>query len=281
MPNQLINFQHMLQADQSRAKVIAVASGKGGVGKTNISTNLSICLASAGKKTLLIDADFSLGNVDVLLNINSKYNFSHVMNGLKTIEQIKYIGPMGVEIICGTCGLERLADMSQFERQRVIHQLQTLQKDADYIIIDAAAGIGKSVSSLCLASDQVLVITTPEPTAITDAYALIKIMSGNNYKGTISLIVNMADSIAQGKKIFQQIAKVARRFLNVNIHEAAILLNDDKVKLAVKTRKAAVLAYPRAQISLSITALSVKLSTGSPVNNSKNGFFRKVADLFF
>jgi len=281
MPNQLIHLQHMVQANQSRAKVITVASGKGGVGKTNISANLSICLASAGKKTVLMDADFSLGNVDVLLNINSKYNISHVMNGLKTIEQIKYIGPMGVEIICGTCGLERLADMSQFERQRVIQELQTLQKDADNIIIDTAAGICRSVVSLCLASNQVLVVTTPEPTAITDAYALIKILSGNNYKGTISLIVNMADSISQGKKVYQQIAKVARRFLNVNIHEAAILLNDDKVRLAVKARKAAVLLYPRAQISLSIAAMAAKLSTGSPVNNNENGFFRKVADLFF
>jgi len=281
MRNQALNLQQMMQACQRPAQVLAITSGKGGVGKTNISANLAICLAASLRKVVLFDADMSLGNLDVVMNITSKYNISHLLNARKTIEEIIHIGPEGLEIVCGASGLEDLADLNEFQRHRLIDELTRLQNQSDAIIIDTAAGISKSVVGFCLAADHVLVVTTPEPTAITDAYAMIKVLAGNNFPGRISLIVNMAETKTSGKSIYQQIAAVARRFLNVHVDCAGILMRDERLRRAVRMRKPVVLAYPRAQITSSIVALAAKLSKGLPVRPSDEGFFRKVVNWFF
>ncbi len=135
------HLQQMMTAGAKRASVIAVASGKGGVGKTNISANLAVCFASAGKKTVLLDADFSLGNLDVVMGVESRYNISHLLNGDRTISDITSIGPGGVEIVCGASGIESLADLNDFHRQRLLGELERLGDEADVILIDSAAGI--------------------------------------------------------------------------------------------------------------------------------------------
>jgi len=276
-----VSPQQMTKNYYRRATVLAVTRGKGGVGKTNISANLGICLALSGKRVLLIDADFSLGNLDVLLNINSRYNISHLLCGRKSIDQIIQTGPEGLEVIFGASGFEELADLTEFHRQRLLREFCELQFDNDVIIIDTAAGISKSVAGFCLAADHVLVVTTPEATSMTDAYAMIKVLAGNKYSGRISLIVNMAQAQAEGRTTYQQIATVAKRFLNVNVYNAGIFLSDEKVGLAVRQRKAVVFAYPRAAITSSLTALAAKLNKGTNIQTGKEGFFRKVADWFF
>jgi len=276
-----IHLQQMMANCQRQAKVLTITSGKGGVGKTNIAANLAICLAASGKKVLLVDADFSLGNLDVVMNINSKYNISHLIKGQKSIEEIIHVGPEGVEIICGASGLEELANMGEFQRQRLLKDLSKLGRNNDVIIIDTAAGISKSVAGFCLASNHVLVVTTPEATAMTDAYAMIKVLAGNRFEGRISLVVNMAETIAEGKKTYQQIANVAKQFLNVNIYDAGVLIKDDRLSSAVRLRKPVVLAYPKAQITSSLVALAVKLSNSSTAQINDEGFFRKVVDWFF
>ncbi|MBN1816915.1 MAG: MinD/ParA family protein [Sedimentisphaerales bacterium] len=271
----------MMDEKSRHADVIAVTSGKGGVGKTNIAGNLAICLAAAGRKVVLMDADLGLGNLDVIMNINSRYNLSHVVSGQKTLDQITHIGPAGVEIICGGSGLEELANLSPFQRKHLIDELDALQDRADIIVIDTGAGINASVLGFCQASHHTIVVTTPEPTAMTDAYAVIKVLAGKKYDGRISLIVNMADSVAEGKKIYRQIADVAQRFLDIPVYEAGILCRDERLVSAVKSREPVVLAYPRARITTSLVAMTARLARGPAAGRGTEGFFQKVVNWFF
>ena len=261
--------------------VYAITSGKGGVGKSNLAANLAICLAASNKKVVLLDADFGLANLDVLLNINGKYNIGHVITGQRNLDEVIHTGPSGVGVICGASGLESLAELGAFQRQRILDDLAVIQEKNDAIIIDTAAGMAKSVIGFCLASDYVLVVTTPEPTAMTDAYAMIKVLVGHEFGGRISLVVNMAQTFAEGKRVYQQIAHVARRFLGTHVYDGGILLKDEKLSAAVKMRKPVVLAYPRSNISSSIIALAAKLARSSAANIDEAGFFSKVVNWFF
>ncbi len=275
------NLKRTMTEKNARARVLAVTSGKGGVGKTNISVNLAICLAASGQRVALVDADMGLGNLDIIMNLQSRYNISHVISGQKQLDQITCIGPGDVEVICGASGLESLADLTRFQRQRLADELDTFQDNYDLMVIDTAAGLSASVVGFCHAADHTLVVTTPEPTAMTDAYAMIKVLAGRDYSGKISLIVNMADSVAEGKRIYRQIADVARRFLNIHVYEAAVLCRDDRLPAAVRQRKPVVLAYPKAPITSAITAMTARLSKGSAATTCREGFFRKVVNWFF
>jgi len=281
MGNEAFHLQRTTQNYKRQAKVLAITSGKGGVGKTSIAANLAVCLAASRKKTTLFDADLALGNLDVIMDLNSKYNISHVIRGRKSVEEIIHIGPQGLEIICGASGLEELANINEFQRQRLLRELSKLQENGGVIVIDTAAGISRSVVGFCLAADHVLVVTTPQATAITDAYAMIKVLIGNRFAGRISLIVNLAETITEGKKTYHQIANVVKRFLNTHVYDAGVILRDERLSSAVRLRKPVVLAYPEAQISSSLVALAAKLSNCPAAKSDKEGFFDKVVDWFF
>ena len=247
MANEAIYLRQMMENYRGPAKVLAITSGKGGVGKTNIAANLAICLAASRKRVLLIDADLSLGNLDIVLGVHSKYNISHLLNGQKSIEEIIYTGPEGMGVICGASGLEDLANIDEFRRHRLLRELSKLQSDFDVIVIDTAAGMSKLVVGFCLAADHVLLVTTPEATAMTDAYAMIKVLIVNRFVKRISLIVNMASTVAEGKRTYQQIANVAKQFLSTHIYDAGVFLRDERLSCAVRLRKPVVLSYPKAQ----------------------------------
>ena len=190
MANQALNLHALAGASRPAATVLAITSGKGGVGKTNIAANLAVCLAAANRRVLLLDADLSLGNLDLVMDIHSKYNISHVISGRKSMEEIVQAGPKGLRVVCGASGLERLADISEGEQHRLMEHLCQLQQETDTILIDTAAGISRSVVGFCLAADRVLVVTTPEATAMADSYGMIKVLVRKGYGGPISLVVN-------------------------------------------------------------------------------------------
>jgi len=276
MPNQAANLQQAPGGSRPVARVLAVTSGKGGVGKTNIATNLALCMAASEKRVLLLDADISLGNLDLLLNIRSKYNISHVINGSKRVEDIIQVGPQGLQIICGASGLDQLADISEAEQHRLLQHLSGLQHASDTIVIDTAAGISNSVVSFCLAADHVLVVTTPEVTAMTDAYGMIKVLVRKCFDGPISVVVNMAQSVAEGRQIYQRLADVAARFLKADLYYAGVLLKDERLCAAVRSRQPVVLAYPKSQIACSFNTLAARLG-GIDCSRADGGtFFRRV-----
>jgi flagellar biosynthesis protein FlhG len=267
--------------ENSGAIVLAITSGKGGVGKTNIAANLAVSAAADNQRVMLMDADLGMGNLDVLMNIQARYNLSHVVSGQRTLDQITHIGPGGVEVICGGSGIEALANLGLFQRQRLLDEMEQLQNRSDLIVIDTGAGIHSTVVGFCLAADHTLVVTTPEPTAITDAYAIIKVLASKNYEGRISLLVNMAQSPVEGKRVYRQIADVANRFLDVAVYEAGVLCRDENLVQAVRRREPVVQAFPNAAISKAFAAISNRLTKGTHIRARSHGFFRKVVNWFF
>ena len=264
-----------------KATVLAIASGKGGVGKTNISANLAICLAAAGRKVAVFDADFGLANLDIILGVSSKYNLSHFVKGCRSLEEICQPVCNGVDIVCGLAGIEALADMSDFVRERVIRALETLADNYDIVIVDTAAGIGRTVLAFCMASDHTVLVATPEPAAVTDVYTLLKTLAIKQYDGRLSLLVNMAGNLTEGKKVYGQIALAASQFLNIRLNYAGVLVRDEHVNLAVKKRQPVVLEYPKCTASQSFMTVAARLSK-VPVNNiAEQSFFKKVVNWFF
>src|SRR5205823_7435333 len=206
-----------LVLQRPRASVIAVTSGKGGVGKSNVAVNLAVQLASAGKSVVLLDADLGLANADVLCNIDLPFNLAHVIARKKELREVMVKGPGGFKLIGGASGLARMADLSDDDRQRLVAALAELELQADVILIDTGAGISPNVLSFTRAADHVLVVTTPEPTAITDAYAVVKVISRETGERRISLLVNQVRTSAEAKVVYGRIAQVAKQFLSVSV----------------------------------------------------------------
>lgn len=265
---------------QMQAKVLAVTSGKGGVGKTNLAANLSIHLARMGKQVILVDADMSLGNLDVILNIQSKYNLSHVVSGRRRLEEVVHTGPEGIEVVCAASGMEELADLNRFHQARLIRELSTLPLGSDAVIVDTAAGIGRSVTAFCLAADHVLVVTTPDATAMTDAYGMIKVLVRNDYQGQINLVVNMVETPSQGKKIYLQMARVARQFLDRHLYYAGAIMHDAHIVSAVRARTPVVLAHPKSPAAVSIGRLATRIGNVPASRMDNPPFFKKVVNWF-
>jgi len=263
------------------ATVIAITSGKGGVGKTSLAVNLAIQLASSGKRVVLLDADLGLANADVLCNLNIPNNLSHVIAGKKALADVMVPAPGGFKLIGGASGLARLADLSESDRQRLVTSLEDLEQHSDIILIDTGAGIGPNVLSFTAAADQVLVVTTPEPTAITDAYAVVKVVSAGTPRGPVSLLVNQVKNADEARLVHQRIAKVAKQFLQVPVLDIGWIAADPAVAAAVRQRTPFILASPRCPASLGIAQLAARLQRGvGPAVDVNPGFFNRMSRWF-
>ncbi len=240
----------------SPARTISVTSGKGGVGKTNVVVNLAIAIAKQGKDIVIVDADLGLANVDVLLNINPKYNLFHVMERHKRLEEIIIEGPMGIKIIPGASGISKLADVSDQQRDYIIEELSSINNIADFVLVDTSAGISHNVVNFVTASDIALVVTTPEPTAVTDAYAMVKVISQRRPDMDVRLLINMASSKKEAEDIFNRMALVCRQFLGIKIEFAGYLIKDDSVVQSVLQRRPFILEYPYSPAGKSILKIA-------------------------
>jgi flagellar biosynthesis protein FlhG len=261
-------------------RTIAVASGKGGVGKSNVSLNLAILLSAAGHRVALVDADLGLASLDVLLDVDVRSNLSHVIAGAKRLDDVLIDLPTGVQFVPGASGLSKLAHLSELQRAQLRQELSSLEKDNDLIIADCGAGIGPDVLHFAAAADSVIVVTAPEPTAITDAYALIKVLAGRSYAGPISLLVNFAPDRQEARLTYQRIATVARQFLNVRVLDAGYVLADPKVPEAVRLRQPFVLAFPRCPAAKCLAALAAKLRSSQVIAEQPDGFLQRVTKWF-
>lgn len=261
-------------------RTIAIASGKGGVGKSNVALNLSILLSAAGHRVALVDADLGLANLDVLLDVDVRGNLSHVIAGTRRLEDVIVHLPSGVQLVPGASGLAKIAHLSEFQRAHLLRELTRLETDNDIILIDCGAGIGPDVLHFVTAADNVVVVTAPEPTAITDSYAMVKVLTQMSYRGAMSLLVNFATDRQEARMAYQRVSDVARRFLAVRVLDAGYVLNDPKVREAVRKREPFVMAYPRCAAAKCLAALAGKVCSGGVLTDPKTSFFQKVANWF-
>ncbi len=223
---------------QKPVKVIAVTSGKGGVGKTNVSVNLSVSLASKGHNVVLMDADLGLANVDVMLGLHAKHNISHVLDGEKSLDDILLTGPAGMRVIPATSGVKRMAELSPAENAGLIRAFGELQHPVDIMIVDVAAGISDSVISFSRAVHEVVVVVCDEPSSITDAYALVKVLSRDYGVERFHVLTNMVESDAHGRILFKKLSLVAERFLDVTLDYLGPVPFDNALRRAVQRQNA-------------------------------------------
>ena len=253
----------------SNARVIAITSGKGGVGKTSIVGNLGYAFAKLGKKVLILDADLGLGNLDVLLGLAPKYNLSHVILGEKTIDEILVEGPGKMKILPASSGIQELTQLNKEQKIQILTQLDLLIDSADVLFIDTAAGISSNVMDFNATAQEVVVVVSPEPTSITDAYALMKVLSLKYSGKTCKLIVNMVRRPEEGREVYRQLQLVTDRFLDISIEYLGHVLFDDKVTKGVKSQKIVSELFPNTEASRCFRDISRKVSRMSPLNLPK------------
>ena len=234
----------VLQAKSRRPRILAVTSGKGGVGKTNVVANLSASLSELGKKTVVLDADFGLANVDVLLGLTPRYHLGHVLFGNKTLNEIMVQGPCGIRVIPASSGLQRMSELTPAQRNRLVECFAGLDSDTDYLVIDTAAGISRNVVHFLLSAQEVIVVSAPEPTAIVDAYAVIKTVLAEDPEKKIQILINSAEKAGEAHDVFCQINSVVKRFLNREINYLGHIEWDSCVPQAVRSQILVTQRYP-------------------------------------
>ncbi|MDR1445252.1 MAG: MinD/ParA family protein [Treponema sp.] len=238
---------------EGKARIITVTSGKGGVGKTNLSVNLALAYARMGKKVVVMDADLGLANVNVILNVIPKYNLYHVIRKQKTMKEILVETDYGISIVPGASGFSQIANMNDEDRQNFIHELETLSI-ADIIIIDTSAGVSSNVMDFIAAADDAVIVTTPEPTAITDAYGIIKIIA-TEYDSPnmgLKLVVNRVKSVAEAKKVADRMTNIAGQFLNLKVDYLGFVYDDTVVSHAVLRQRPFMVIDPKCKASLCV-----------------------------
>lgn len=273
------------KAGKKIAHTITVTSGKGGVGKTSLVANMAICLAQAGQRVIILDADLGLANIDVVFGIRPKYNLMDVVNGEMNIDEIMVQGPYGIQIIAGGSGVMELADLDDKKSQKLISQLGFLEDKTDFLLIDTGAGISKSVVSFCQAADQVVVITTTEPTSLVDAFGIIKVLSNKRPDAYVSTLVNKVDTSAEGEQIYQRLSSVAKEYLNhFEIHYLGSLLQDRNMHIAVRQQTPLLLFSPMSPSAVELRRIVsdsfYELPEQLLKTEEKENFFKRIAKIF-
>jgi flagellar biosynthesis protein FlhG len=265
-------------APSGNTRIITVSSGKGGVGKTNLSINLALAYAQLGKKVIVLDADLGLANVNVVLGIIPKYNLYHLIRRQKEMRDIILDTNYGIQIVAGASGFSKIANLTDDERERFIEELSELSA-ADVIIIDTSAGVSNNVLAFIAAADDALIVTTPEPTAITDAYGIIKIIATEiDYLNLgMKLIVNRVKSVTEGKRVAERVINIAGQFLNLKIDYLGYVYDDPAVQQAVLRQKPFLVADPQCKASICVKHIvsrleKVEYREGSGLNR----FLRKL-----
>jgi len=239
-------------------KVIAVTGGKGGVGKTTVSANLAVAIAAQGRDVMLVDADFGLANVDVLLGLHTRFNLGHVMKGQCSLEDAIVTGPHGLQIVPAASGMKHMANLSEAEHAGIIRAFSDLYHRVEVLVVDTAAGLGDSVTTFTQAAHHVVVVVCDEPASITDAYALIKVLSREHGVQRFQILANQTRRSGEGPDLYQKISRVCDRFLSVTLEYAGSVPFDDYLRRAVQRQTAVVDAFPASISSVALKNLALK-----------------------
>jgi flagellar biosynthesis protein FlhG len=241
-------------------QVIAVTSGKGGVGKTNVVANLAYSLCRLKRRVLILDADMGLANLDVLLGLIPKYTIHHILMGERTPEEIMIEGPGGMKILPASSGIQELAELTSQQRMALLAQLETLNDHTDVLLIDTAAGISSNVMFFNTMANEIVVVVSPEPTSITDAYAMIKILATRYGEKCFHLLVNFVGNEGEALEIYRHLSMVTERFLNLSIRFLGFIPVDVHVQRAVKEQRAVTELFPNCSASRSFLTLAERIA---------------------
>ncbi|MCI4625757.1 MAG: MinD/ParA family protein [Candidatus Magnetoovum sp. WYHC-5] len=251
------------QGSRNHVKTIAVASGKGGVGKTNLVANLAISMKKMGYEVLILDADLALNNIDVLLHLAPRYNIQHVLNGDMMLKDILIEGPHGIKILPASSGVQELTSLDEFQRLRLIEEFEAYDEPIDVLLIDTAAGVSSNVAFFCIAAQEIIIIASPEPTALTDAYALIKVLYTRYQEKEFSVLVNAVNDEVEAVEVFKRLYTAADRFLNISLDYLGYIPYDDSVRKSVRQQRAFVEAFPNSDASRNINIVANEILSRS------------------
>ncbi|MDR2028310.1 MAG: MinD/ParA family protein [Treponema sp.] len=265
--------------EAKKTRIITITSGKGGVGKTNVSVNMALAYARLGKKVVVMDADLGLANVNVMLNMIPKWNLYHVIRKQKTMKEILVETDYGISIVAGASGFSKIANLTEDERQNFIDELDTLSS-ADIIIIDTSAGVSSNVLDFIAAADDAVIITTPEPTAITDAYGIIKIIATeiDSLNMGLKLVVNRVKSVAEAKKVADRMTNIAGQFLNLKVDYLGFIYDDSVVSQAVLRQRPFMVIDPRCKASQCVQHIVGRMERS---DTKESGGFGNMIKRFF
>ncbi len=251
-------------------KVIAVTGGKGGVGKTNLSVNLSVALAEMQRRVILMDADLGLANVDVLLGLQARFTLADVLSGERKVRDILLNGPSGLKVVPASSGVQQMAKLSALEHAAIINSFSDLSDQLDILMVDTAAGISDTVISFVRAAQEAIVVVCDEPSSITDAYALIKLLNTEHDVFRFRVIANMTRSVQEGVNLFNKLNGVCDRFLDASLQYLGPVPFDENVRKAVQKRKALMEFAPRCKAAQSIRVIAQKIDAW-PVSHTAKG----------
>ncbi len=252
------------------ARVLAVCSGKGGVGKTNVAANIAVALGKAGRNTCLLDADVSLANVDVLLGLQPRYNLSHVVRGETNLESTILAGPNDVQIVPAASGNFSMTDLPAVSQAAIIQSFSELKRQPDVMIVDTAAGISPQVARFVQAAQHAVVVVCDEPASLTDAYALIKVFSKHYGISRFQIVTNQSATPAAGRALFSKLSRVTESYLDVVLHHLGDVPRDDYLVKAVQEQRAVVDAYPRSPAGSAFMRIAKRISA-LPAPRETNG----------
>ncbi|MCH4888741.1 MinD/ParA family protein [Acidaminobacter sp. JC074] len=275
---ELINENSPEKVQIGDARIIAISSGKGGVGKTNFTVNLGIALSKLGKKVTIIDADLGLANIDILLGLVPRYTLTHVLKMEKKLSEIVVEGPNGVSIVSGGSGVMDMVNLSQAELSRLIESLEYLNSESDYILIDTGAGLNHSVLSFIQAATELIVVVTSDPTSITDAYALIKNIGELDV--SVKVVVNRVESNREGQDVFSKLNTASSKFLDLELENIGYIYEDYNVKKSVKKQVPFLIGFPNSLASRGVELVAENLDRNSKYVAPNGGFSSFIKKIF-
>jgi len=271
----------MDNAGSSATRVFSITSGKGGVGKTAVVANTAVLLAKMGKRVLILDADLGLANIDVVFGLAPSHNLNHFFAGDCDLRSILVEGPMGTKILPAGSGVQRFTRLDSQQKMRLLEALDSMHNDFDFVLIDTEAGISENVTYFTTAAHEILVITTPEPTAITDAYALMKLLSNQYHEKHFNLIVNFIKNEEEALDVYRKLTMVANRYLDISIDYMGSIPTDKQMIDAIRKQQVMVQLYPESKTSAAFEALAKNLLQESQSLEAKGSiqfFWKRLLD---